>query len=268
MRGTKGVLLLVLSGVAGLAAVSMIGQQNPAVAVAPASSVKIVIAKEDLPMGQLLDVKMLKSIDWSAADLPKGAFKTMDELKGRVIRTSLTQGEPILEPKLAPKGSKGGLSSLIGQGNRAITVKVNEVVGVAGFALPGNFVDVLVSTKDNIERPISKIVLERILVLSIAQQTQRDDTAPRVVNAVTLEVSPEQAERLDLARSIGALSLVLRNQVDLQAGDTKGARKTDLIGKEAKKRAAPIKRPVRRVAKAESNTVEVIRGIQRSNKAL
>jgi len=139
---------------------------------------------------------------------------------------------------------------------------------VAGFALPGNYVDVLVSTKDNADKPISKIVLERILVLSIAQQTQRDDTAPRVVDAVTLEVSPEQAERLDLARSIGALSLVLRNQVDLQAGDTSGARKTDLIGKETKQRAAPIKRPVRRVAKAEKNTVEVIRGVQRSNKAL
>ena len=111
-------------------------------------------------------------------------------------------------------------SAIIGPGMRAISVRVNEVVGVAGFALPGSYVDVMVHTKvDDPARgkdgEIPKIVLEHILVLAVAQEAGRDDTKPKVVSAVTLEVTPEQAEQLDLARSVGNLSLVLRNQLDL-----------------------------------------------------
>ena len=101
---------------------------------------------------------------------------------------------------------------------------------MAGFALPGNYVDVLVNTQDDRERPVSKIVLERILVLAVAQEASRDDTKPRVVNAVTLEVMPDEAERIDLARSVGNLSLVLRNQVDTNQAQTDGIRKADLLG--------------------------------------
>ena len=132
------------------------------------------------------------------------------------MRTSLARGEPVIESKLAPVGTKGGLSAVIADGSRAITVRVNDVVGVAGFALPGNYVDVIVNTQEQQGKTdgqsISKIVLEHILVLAVAQQVSRDDTAPKVVNAVTLEVTPDQAERLDLARSVGTLSLVLRKR--------------------------------------------------------
>ena len=118
-----------------------------------------------------------------------------------------------------------------------MTVRVNDVIGVAGFALPGNFVDILVSTQDdagkaangNRDLNISKLVLERILVLAVAQESSQNDTKPKVVSAVTLEVTPQQAEKLDLARSVGQLSLVLRNQVDMKAAETDGATKHTLL---------------------------------------
>jgi pilus assembly protein CpaB len=146
----------------------------------------------------------------------------------------------VLESRLAPVGTKGGLSAVIDKGDRAITVRVNDVVGVAGFALPGNYVDVIVNTQEpgSGQQSISKIVLEKILVLAVAQQVSRDDTQPKVVNAVTLQVSPDQAEKLDLARSVGTLSLVLRNQVDEDKLKTAGATKLTLLG------AAPAPAPI------------------------
>jgi len=114
-----------------------------------------------------------------------------------------------------------GLSHQLNPGMRAMSVKVNEVAGVAGFALPGSLVDVLVNTQETSattltnEHSISKIILEKVRVLAVAQETHHDDTKPKVVNAVTLELTPEQSELLDLARNVGTLSLVLRNQDDL-----------------------------------------------------
>jgi pilus assembly protein CpaB len=178
---------------------------------------------------------MLKSLDWPADSLPRGALRDASRLVGRVVKTSVLRDEPLSEAKLAPAGTLGGLSALIAEGKRAITVRVNDVVGVAGFALPGNFVDILVNTQatgGGRENAISKIVLERILVLAVAQEVGRDETKPRVVNAVTLEVTPVQAENLDLARSVGTLSLVLRNQVDPKPGVTDGATKLTLLGEQ------------------------------------
>jgi len=152
----------------------------------------------------------------------------------------------VIESKLAPQGTKGGLSAVIGEGRRAITVRVNDVVGVAGFALPGNYVDVIVNTQEpeaknsDPQQSISKIVLEKILVLAVAQQVSRDDTQPKVVNAVTLEVTPDQAEKLDLARSVGSLSLVLRNQIDDRALPTGGATKVTLLGRPAAPASASV----------------------------
>jgi len=163
-------------------------------------------------------------------------------------------------------------------------VRVNDVVGVAGFALPGNFVDILVNTQaegdgQNKDGAISKIVLERILVLAVAQEVSRDDTKPRVVNAVTLEVTPEQAERLDLARSVGTLSLVLRNQVDPRPGVTAGATKHVLLARaEAASSAAsvaeeadlrPAAAPVKRARAASAvHCVAVINGTHSSQECL
>lgn len=114
-----------------------------------------------------------------------------------------------------------------------MTVRVNDVVGVAGFALPGTYVDVMVNTHREQGRgedaQISKTVLEQVLVLAVAQQASRDETQPKVVSAVTLELTPQDAEKLDLARSVGTLSLVLRNQVDRQRVSTRGSTKQQLL---------------------------------------
>jgi pilus assembly protein CpaB len=173
---------------------------------------------------------------------------------------------------------------VVPEGKRAITVRVNDVIGVAGFALPGTYVDVMVNTQEegsqrNGDRAISKIVLERILVLAVAQEADRDSTKPKVVSAVTLEVSPQQAEILDLARSVGTLSLVLRNQTDPKAADTDGATKALMLSaartvpavtpvavkSTGTQRAAPRKPSAAPAAAAPlpSQCVEVIRGLHK-----
>ena len=204
------------------------------------------VAANDMDLGQPLSNEQLRMVSWPSGSLPPGTFDDPKALQGRVVRASLQKGEPILENKLAPIGTKGGLSAVIAEGKRAITVRVNDVVGVAGFALPGNLVDVIVNTNEdaksasNNNNSISKIVLEKILVLAVAQQVSRDDTQPKVVNAVTLEVSPDQAEKLDVARSVGTLSLVLRNQVDVAATATGGATKGTLLGTPAAEPAPKV----------------------------
>jgi pilus assembly protein CpaB len=193
------------------------------------------------------------------------------------MKVSVQRGEAILERKLAPPGTTGGLSAVIAEGKRAMTVRVNDVVGVAGFALPGNYVDVMVNTQQERSgaqggnNQISLTVLEHVLVLAVAQEASRDDTKPKVVSAVTLELSPTDAEKLDLARSVGSLSLVLRNQLDKKMASTSGVTRAQLLGLQSApppvirvmdSSPAPVyKRPVgapaHAVAKAEC--VEVIR---------
>jgi pilus assembly protein CpaB len=212
------------------------------------SSGHIVVAAVDINLGQRLTPEMVKLAEWPADSMPKGAFADPQKLAGRVLKSSVLAGEPVSEAKLAPVGTLGGLSALITEGKRAITVRVNDVIGVAGFTLPGNYVDIIVSTEKDPgpeagarEQSISKIVLERILVLAVAQEVNRDETKPRVVNAVTLEVTPEQAEKLDLARSVGTLSLALRNQVDPQSAQTDGATKLTLLPGPPVVKPAPVK---------------------------
>ncbi|MBQ5948183.1 Flp pilus assembly protein CpaB [Massilia sp. ST3] len=248
MKNKRAVIVMALAVVFGMGAVALAAQW---LLHAPASSAgRIAVAVTDIDIGQRLAPEMLKLVDWPADSVPKGAFSDPQKLSGRVMRTSVQAGDPVSESKLAPAGTLGGLSALIAEGKRAITVRVNDVIGVAGFALPGNYVDIIVSTETDPqpqvqggqrEQSISKIVLERILVLAVAQEVSRDETKPKVVNAVTLEVTPEQAEKLDLARSVGTLSLALRNQVDPAASATAGATKQNLLPPLAAP-AAPVHR--------------------------
>lgn len=198
-----------------------------------AATVQVVVAKRDLQMGTRLLPEMLETIAWPKAASIKDPLTVLDQAVDRVIRIPVLRGEPLLLSKLAPVGDKGGLSSVLSVGQRAVTVKVNEIVGVAGFALPGNYVDVMVNTPDNQNQPVSKIVIERIQVLAVAQDVSSNENKPRVVNAVTLQVTPQQAEQIDLARSVGTLSLVLRSQSDQTTVVTEGARKLDLLQKSA-----------------------------------
>ena len=244
MKNRRAYLMLGLAVALGLAAVLLASRWL--LRQTPGAAGRIVVAAADVNLGQRLAPDMFKLADWPADALPPGALRDPAKLNGRVLKTSVLRGEPLSEAKLAPAGTLGGLSALIAEGKRAITVRVNDVVGVAGFTLPGNFVDIIVHTQAGErqhERDISKIVLERILVLAVAQEVSRDDTKPRVVNAVTLEVTPEQAEHLDLARSVGTLSLALRNQVDPKPGVTAGATKGTLLGMQEPAPAEPAPEP-------------------------
>lgn len=244
MKNTRAVVMIAISVIIGLAAVVLASnwvQQQGSM-----TTSQVVVAAKDMDLGTRLTPENLTTVEWPRGSVPQGALtgeaarssllKDPQTQEPRVLKVSVLKGEAILEPKLAPIGTKGGLSAVIGEGKRAITVRVNDVVGVAGFALPGNYVDILVNTEDENaksasknDKSISKIVLEHILVLAVAQESGRDETKPKVVNAVTLEVSPDQAEKLDLARSIGTLSLVLRNQVDSSPVTTEGVYKRDLL---------------------------------------
>ncbi len=249
MKNLKAIFLLLLALAIGLgAAIYAAGWLNQQRNIA---ANKVVVAAVDIQLGSRINPQMLSVVDWPAGSIPPGAFNDLKALQDRVVKTGLLRGEAVLEGKLAPAGTKGGLSAVIAEGKRAMTVRVNDVVGVAGFALPGNYVDIIVSTQrengKNEPSNISKIVLERILVLAVAQEVSRDDTKPRVVNAVTLEVSPDQAEKLDLARSVGQLSLALRNQIDPKPGTTEGATKISLL---SEKPLTTVPRTIVRTVKA------------------
>ena len=235
MKNTRALTMIALSILAAFAAV-WVASRWVAQEVAMSTS-RVVVAAQDIPIGSQLTAQMLRTVEWPASNVPSGSVQDEKRLVDRVTITGVYKDEPVLLAKLAPEGAKAGLSSIVAKGKRAITVKVNEVVGVAGFALPGNYVDVMVNTQEEGGRrgpdkdfSLSKIVLERILVLAVAQETSTDVNKPKVVSAVTLEVSPEEAEKLDLARSVGALSLVLRNQVDPESVKTAGATKARLLG--------------------------------------
>ncbi|MRW87482.1 Flp pilus assembly protein CpaB, partial [Pseudoduganella sp. FT26W] len=235
MRNTRALTMIGVALFLALAAVVVAAQWIAGQSAS--NSNKVAVAMLDISMGARITPELVHMVDWPASSVPPGAMTDIKTLEGRITRANVQRGEPITEGKLAPAGSQGGLSSVVAEGKRAMTVRVNDVVGVAGFALPGNYVDILVNTQSDSngdhlvrEQAISKIVLERILVLAIAQESSRDDTKPKVVNAVTLELTPDQVEKLDLARSVGTLSLVLRNQVDPQSANTEGATKSSLLG--------------------------------------
>lgn len=247
MKNTKALAMIIVSLAVAVAAVFF--AQRWMTEQSAMGTNKVAVAAQDIEIGTRLTQQMVSVTDWPAGSVPAGAIADGGKLVDRVVKTGVLRGEPILESKLAPEGTKGGLSAIVAQGKRAMTVKVNEVIGVAGFALPGNYVDVIVNTQeegtgrpgsgDRSDQSVSKIVLEKILVLAVAQEANRDETKPRKVEAVTLELTPEQAETLDLARSVGTLSLVLRNQVDPQPVQTTGATKETLLGTARVRAPAP-----------------------------
>jgi pilus assembly protein CpaB len=242
MKNMKAIILLVLAVVTGLAAAvyaaSWVSQRGNI------ASTKVVVAAVDIELGSKISPQMLTTSEWPSESVPSDAFKDVAQLQDRVVKAGVLRGEAIVDRKLAPPGTQGGLSAVIAEGKRAMTVRVNDVVGVAGFALPGNFVDVMLNAAQDRAggqpNQISLTVLEQVLVLAVAQEASRDDTKPKVVSAVTLELSPADAEKLDLARSVGSLSLVLRNQLDKNPTATSGVTKAELLGF---KTAAVIKAP-------------------------
>src|SRR4051812_13777664 len=147
MKNMRAVVMLIISVVLGLAvtalAVAWVSQK------ASIASNKVVVAAMDIELGTRLNPQMLRVVDWPSGSVPPGAFDDLKNMQDRVVRTSIQRGEAVLAAKLAPLGTQGGLSAVIAEGKRAMTVRVNDVVGVAGFALPGNYVDVMVNTQQD-----------------------------------------------------------------------------------------------------------------------
>ncbi len=206
----------------------------------------IVIAAQDLEIGTLLSTDNLTLTEWPKSNVPKGAFDNIEAVAGRVAVTKLPAGGPLRAAELADAGSGAGLVALIPPGRRAMSIKVDEVSGVAGFILPNTYVDVIsVNTKSNRETREAKTILKKIKVLAIAQETTTDKGKAKIVKSVTLELLPKEAETLALHTILGSIHLILRNPLEM-------------LGDEPPPEVAPVivKRPKIAKAKPQPKVVE------------
>ena len=236
----------------------------------------VVVAAADLDVGAELGRDDLRIIDWPANAVPKDAFADPKDVMGRGIVMPLIQNEPILPMKLAGKDAGSGLPPAIPPGLRAVSVRVNEVIGVAGYVLPGTHVDVVatVNPSDRHGDITSKVILNNVQVVAAGTKIDRetDKNKPTPVTVVTLLVAPEESERLTLASNEGKIQLALRNPLDKATPSTRGIRPAALLG------AAPIARAVGvRAARPivieappapEPATVEIIRGDKRAREVV
>jgi pilus assembly protein CpaB len=172
---------------------------------------KIVVAGQDLPIGSMLSEQNILLVDWPKANAPKGAFEKIEDVKERVTVTRVVAGVPIVAAELAAPGSGAGLVASIEPGMRAMAIKVNEVIGVAGFVLPNTFVDIIsVQGKSK----VAQTLLKRVEVLAIAQQTFVEEGKAKVVSTVTLELTPKQVLKLAESTHKGQLTLALLNPAE------------------------------------------------------
>jgi pilus assembly protein CpaB len=197
----------------------------------------VVVAKVEIPLGEKIAVDQLMLAPIPNGSAPQGAFRKIDEVVGRVAITPIGVREAVTEARLAPEGTGGGLPAVIPEGYRAMTVKVDDVVGVSGFVMPGSYVDVVavivpvMTQGGQSQGPISKIVLQHIRVLASGAKidSPENQREPNNTKAVTLQVTPEQAEKLSLAANEGKLTLVMRSYTDQEDSQTKGVNKHSLL---------------------------------------
>jgi len=265
-------LAFVIAGGCAFLVYRMIGSRLSAAR--PAASTRVVAAATDIKLGAVLNTASLTTIE-IVGTLPKGAILKPENAVNRGVISDLYQGEPIIESRLAAPGSGGGLAATIPQGMRAAAVKVDDVVGVAGFVTPGMRVDVLISglppqNSSNSARitdqgTLTKTLLQNIQVLSAGQDIQKDaEGKPHPVQVVNLLVNPEQAQTLSLASNQTRIQLVLRNPLDTKVSEVPVTAMANLFGD-----VTPplVKRPVAKVApKAPPPvfSIEVINGSKRS----
>jgi pilus assembly protein CpaB len=242
----------------------------------------VVVATASLDVGADLTREDLKTIQWPADAVPVGAFSTVDEVAGRGLIAPVVQNEPILPMKLASKEAGSGLPPAIPEGLRAVSVRVNEVIGVSGYVLPGTRVDVLatVSPNDRKTDTTTKVILTNVQVLAAGTKIERDTERgkPVAVNVVTLLVNPEESERLTLAASEGKIQLALRNPLDKGVTETPGVKPAALFGNDkqvrmaqARTRMSAPRNPVPVViapGEPEPLTVEIIRGDKRAREVV
>jgi len=243
---------------------------NRQVASRPAEPTRVIAAASDIKLGSVLSAANLTTVEITG-QLPKGALLKPENAIGRGVISDLYMGEPILESRLAAPGSGGGLAATIPQGMRACAVKVDDVVGVAGFVTPGMRVDVLISgtppgTQTDNQGTVSRTILQNIAVLSAGTDIQKDaEGKPKQVQVVNLLVTPEQAESLSLAGNQVRIQLVLRNPLDTKIAEVPGTAMGNLFAGQNAAPATP--RPAGKSAhKAAPKTfsIEVINGSKRS----
>jgi pilus assembly protein CpaB len=225
-------LMLVLAGavIFGLiAAVSV----SRALSGAKRGQNRIVVARLEVPLGQKITAEHLTTALLPAEAIPDGAFASPDEVIGRVVASRIAAREPVTVTRLAPEGAMAGLSGLIPGGYRAVTVKVDDEAGIAGFLYPGTIVDVLavIAPSGNGDQVISKIVLQSIKVLASGSELDQRENGREAesVKTVTLLVTPDQAEKLTLSSTEGRLRLALRGTTDQQDYQTAGENKNSLL---------------------------------------
>ncbi len=235
----------------------------------------VVMAAVDLEVGAEIRRDDIRIIDWPANALPANSISDPNEVIGRGLVLPMIQNEPFLPLKLASKDAGAGLPPAIPPGLRAVSVKVNEVIGVAGYVLPGTRVDVVATVSPTLQRAdmTSKVILTNVQVLAAGTKIDRDTekNKPIAVTVVTLLVAPDEAERLTLASTEGKIQLALRNPLDKTTPATRGVRPAMLLGA-----PATTPRPILRVAAAaqpaapvpEPATVEIIRGDKRAREVV
>ncbi|HEY0173362.1 MAG TPA: Flp pilus assembly protein CpaB [Pyrinomonadaceae bacterium] len=246
MRNKRLLFVLGSAAVFGLLAAVSVSRYLSDAQASSRNMNNVVVAKVDIPLGTKVAAEQLSTVQFPSNAIPEGTFDNADKLVGRVTVTNVAAREPVTDFKLAPEGSAGGLSAVIPAGYRAMTVKVDDVIGVAGFLQPGTMVDVLtvIEPAGNFAsgNPISKIVLQNVKVLASGQNLDKpkDEREADAVKAVTLQVTPDQAEKLALASTEGKLRLVLRNGIDQDDEQTQGVDKKSLLTGE---RAMPAPEP-------------------------
>ena len=242
----------------------------------------VVVATSNLDVGAALRREDVRLIDWPADSVPAGSFTDLPTVIGRGLVQPVVQNAPILEGHLSSKEEGAGLPPMIPQGMRAVSVRVNDVIGVAGYVLPGTRVDVVATVNPTDQHPdtTSKVILTNIQVVTAGTKIERDadQNKPVTVNVVTLLVDPAQAERLTLASTEGKIQLALRNPLDKTMPATHGIRPAALFGFGVPTRTAvartnlasvsPSKPVVVVATPPEAPTVEMIRGDKRAHEVV
>lgn len=235
----------------------------------PAPTGTIVVATATLGFGTTLSRDNLAEIPWAAARLPDGAFATRDELfkEGRrVVLQPMQRSEPILKHKITGPGQRASLSALLEEGKRAVTIRVDDVRGVAGFVLPGDRVDVVLirsSAGASGAENYSDVLLQHVKVLAVDQLANERQETPTVVKAVTLELEPDQAQKIILATDVGKLSLILRQAGESNPAESRRITDKDLGIGEARRPVVQQTAPQAQVpARPTGAIVEVVRGMK------
>ena len=244
-------------------------QNLPSATTATIATKKVVVAAVDLEVGAEITRDDVRVIDWPASAVPNQTMSDPNQAVGRGVVMPIVQNEPLLDLKLASKEAGAGLPPVIPPGLRAVSVKVNEVIGVAGYVLPGTRVDVVatVSPTQRSTDTTSKVILTNVQVVAAGTKLEQgsDKEKPVPVTVVTMLVDPSEAERLTLASTEGKIQLALRNPLDTATPATRGIRPAALLAD-----AATTPRPIQRPRPAPAVTaqgfpmVEIIRGDQRA----